>query len=110
MKLVSIEPIRRRARYCKFIRILKNLLQNPVKLLQDSEERLSEFYVFTCSFSAFQHKGFCLGSHVTIEEPFEVRNPVGKKAGSLQNHNPVEVKCEIYEPQVGFLKLLELNL
>nr|XP_015826649.2 fetuin-B [Nothobranchius furzeri] len=49
----------------------------------------------------FAHRGFCLGSHVTTEELFEIHNPAGKKASSFQNRKPVEVKCEIYEPQTA---------
>lgn len=47
-----------------------------------------------------QHQGFCFGSHMTQEDEFEMRLPVGQKESSFQNYNPVEVKCEIYEPQV----------
>lgn len=41
-----------------------------------------------------------MGTHVALEEEFETINPVERKGGSLRNHKPVEVKCEIYEPQV----------
>lgn len=34
------------------------------------------------------------------EEQFEIRLPAGKKGSSFKNQIPVEVKCEIYEPQV----------
>uniref|UniRef100_A0A672YX89 Fetuin-B-like n=1 Tax=Sphaeramia orbicularis TaxID=375764 RepID=A0A672YX89_9TELE len=45
----------------------------------------------------FAHRGFCVGSHVTQEEEFEIRAPVGVK-----NQKPVvEVKCEIFEPQAA---------
>ncbi|XP_024864562.1 fetuin-B-like [Kryptolebias marmoratus] len=44
----------------------------------------------------FAHRGFCLGSHVTIEEQFEIRDPFGKN-----DQKPVEVMCEIYEPQAA---------
>lgn len=47
-----------------------------------------------------QHRGFCFGSHMTQEDQFEIRLPAGKKDSSFQNQEPVEVKCEIYEPQV----------
>lgn len=49
----------------------------------------------------FAHRGFCQGSHVAHEDQFEIRNPVGKKDNSFQNRKPVEVKCEIYEPQAA---------
>uniref|UniRef100_A0A3P9IS95 Cystatin fetuin-B-type domain-containing protein n=1 Tax=Oryzias latipes TaxID=8090 RepID=A0A3P9IS95_ORYLA len=49
----------------------------------------------------FAHRGFCLGTHVALEEEFETINPVERKGGSLKNHKPVEVKCEIYEPQAA---------
>uniref|UniRef100_A0A672YX16 Fetuin-B-like n=1 Tax=Sphaeramia orbicularis TaxID=375764 RepID=A0A672YX16_9TELE len=52
--------------------------------------------VESVSFLVLQHRGFCVGSHVTQEEEFEIRAPVGVK-----NQKPVvEVKCEIFEPQV----------
>ncbi|XP_029938839.1 fetuin-B-like [Salarias fasciatus] len=47
----------------------------------------------------FAHRGFCRGSHVTQEEMFEIRRPVGKKDSSFQN--PVQVTCEIYEPKAA---------
>ncbi|KAM9358236.1 fetuin-B [Symphorus nematophorus] len=47
----------------------------------------------------FAHRGFCLGSHVAHEDQFEIRLPVGKKDSSFRK--PVEVKCEIYEPQAA---------
>ena len=61
--------------------------------------------VFKCRFnhSSFlisQHRGFCVGSHMAHEDQFDIRLPVGKKDSLFQYHNPVEVKCEIYEPQV----------
>ncbi|XP_040041207.2 fetuin-B [Gasterosteus aculeatus] len=46
----------------------------------------------------FAHRGFCLGSHVTLEDQFEIRLPVGKKDGSFRSRRPVDVKCQIYEP------------
>ncbi|XP_070688757.1 fetuin-B-like [Pempheris klunzingeri] len=49
----------------------------------------------------FAHRGFCSGSHMAHEEEFEIRLSVGKKDGSFQSHKPVEVKCEIYEPQAA---------
>ncbi|XP_028260306.1 fetuin-B [Parambassis ranga] len=49
----------------------------------------------------FAHRGFCSGSHMAHEEQFEVRLPAGKKGSSLKNQIPVEVKCEIYEPQAA---------
>ncbi|XP_038571031.1 fetuin-B [Micropterus salmoides] len=49
----------------------------------------------------FAHRGFCLGSHMAHEDQFEIRLPVGKKDSSVQNQKPVEVKCEIYEPQAA---------
>ncbi|TNN76826.1 Fetuin-B [Liparis tanakae] len=49
----------------------------------------------------FAHRGFCLGSHVAHEDPFEYRLPVGNKGSSLRNRMPVDVKCEIYEPQAA---------
>lgn len=56
---------------------------------------------FTClQYLSSQHRGFCFGSHMIQEDEFEMRLPVGKKETSLQNYNPVEVTCEIYEPQV----------
>ncbi|XP_040896569.1 fetuin-B [Toxotes jaculatrix] len=48
----------------------------------------------------FAHRGFCLGSHVAQDDQFEIRPPVGKDS-SFQNKKPVEVKCEIYEPQAA---------
>ncbi|XP_078114235.1 fetuin-B [Sander vitreus] len=52
----------------------------------------------------FAHRGFCVGSHMTDEEQFEIRLPVGKKASSFQKRNPVDVKCEIYEPQAAIVE------
>ncbi|XP_034737337.1 fetuin-B [Etheostoma cragini] len=49
----------------------------------------------------FAHRGFCVGSHITDEEQFEIRLPAGKKPSSFQKQNPVDVKCEIYEPQAA---------
>ncbi|KAM6921716.1 fetuin-B-like [Xenentodon cancila] len=49
----------------------------------------------------FAHRGFCSGSHVALEEKFEIKNPVGKKGSSFMNHTPVEVQCDIYEPQAA---------
>ncbi|XP_074525160.1 fetuin-B-like [Halichoeres trimaculatus] len=48
----------------------------------------------------FAHRGFCQGTHITLEEEFEVRLPAGKR-GKLQSRNVVEVKCEIFEPQAA---------
>lgn len=47
-----------------------------------------------------QHRGFCLGTHVAMEDQFEIRPSVGNKDSSFPNRNAVEVECEIYEPQV----------
>ncbi|MEQ2274790.1 hypothetical protein XENORESO_011343, partial [Xenotaenia resolanae] len=47
----------------------------------------------------FAHRGFCTGSHMTLEETFKIINPVGKDASSFQKRESVDVKCEIYEPQ-----------
>ncbi|XP_008293661.1 fetuin-B-like [Stegastes partitus] len=52
----------------------------------------------------FAHRGFCHGSHRPHEDQFEFRNPVGKKDNSFQNRKPVEVKCEIYEPQAAIVE------
>ncbi|XP_070765644.1 fetuin-B [Enoplosus armatus] len=49
----------------------------------------------------FAHRGFCLGSHEAQEDQFEIRLPVGMTGSSFQNRRPVEVKCEIYEPQAA---------
>ncbi|KAM4575652.1 fetuin-B-like [Fundulus diaphanus] len=49
----------------------------------------------------FAHRGFCEGSHVTLEETFIITNPVGKDASSFQKRESVDVKCEIYEPQAS---------
>ncbi|XP_053178566.1 fetuin-B [Scomber japonicus] len=49
----------------------------------------------------FAHRGFCVGSHMAHEDQFDIRLPVGKKDSLFQYHNPVEVKCEIYEPQAA---------
>ncbi|XP_035766682.1 fetuin-B [Neolamprologus brichardi] len=49
----------------------------------------------------FAHRGFCSGSHVAREDQFEIRNPGGKRDGLIQDKKPVEVKCEIYEPQAS---------
>ncbi|KAM7387734.1 hypothetical protein PAMP_023954 [Pampus punctatissimus] len=46
----------------------------------------------------FAHRGYCISSHVTREEQFATRLPVGKKHSFFQ---PVRVKCEIYEPQAA---------
>lgn len=43
----------------------------------------------------FAHRGFCVGNHASTEEEFE-KVEVKKK----KTHN-VQVKCEIYEPQVA---------
>uniref|UniRef100_A0A3Q3M3S5 Uncharacterized LOC113139613 n=1 Tax=Mastacembelus armatus TaxID=205130 RepID=A0A3Q3M3S5_9TELE len=48
----------------------------------------------------FAHRGFCLGSHMAHEDQFIIRNPDGKTS-SVQTLKPVEVKCEIFEPQVS---------
>lgn len=37
---------------------------------------------------------------MTQEDEFEIRLPAEKTESAFQNLNPVEVKCEIYEPQV----------
>lgn len=47
-----------------------------------------------------QHRGFCFGSHVAHEDHFEMRLPA-RVDDSFQKRNSVEVKCEIYEPQVS---------
>lgn len=47
-----------------------------------------------------QHRGFCDGAHTAQEDEFENRNPVARNG---QNRKSVEVKCEIYEPQVPAL-------
>ncbi|XP_058494558.1 fetuin B [Solea solea] len=49
----------------------------------------------------FAHRGFCLGSHMAHEDQFEIRPMGGKKGSSFQDRKPVEVKCEIYEPQAA---------
>lgn len=49
----------------------------------------------------FAHRGFCFGSHMAQEDRFEVRLPVGKEDSSFQNRKPVDVECEIYEPQAA---------
>lgn len=49
----------------------------------------------------FAHRGFCLGSHMANDDIFEIGNPVGKRGSLLQTQKPVEVKCEIYEPQAA---------
>ncbi|KAM4740054.1 fetuin-B-like [Anableps anableps] len=49
----------------------------------------------------FAHRGFCKGSHVTLEEAFKNMNPVGEDTSSFQKSESVEVKCEIYEPQTS---------
>ncbi|XP_053706631.1 fetuin-B isoform X2 [Synchiropus splendidus] len=41
-------------------------------------------------------RGFCEGSHVGQEQPFQVQLQAGQKTWSQK---PVEVRCEIYEPQ-----------
>lgn len=51
-------------------------------------------------FPVSQHRGFCFGSHVANDDQFEIRLPAGKRDGVFQKRNPVEVNCEIYEPQV----------
>ncbi|KAL7396205.1 hypothetical protein ABVT39_002069 [Epinephelus coioides] len=62
------------------------------------ESELSNCPPMNCQFA---HRGFCLGTHMAHEEQFEIRLPVGKKDSSLQNRKPVEVNCEIYEPQAA---------
>lgn len=62
------------------------------------ESELSNCPPMDCQFA---HRGFCLGSHMAHEEQFEIRLPAGKKESSFQNRKPVEVKCEIYEPQAA---------
>ncbi|XP_067454192.1 fetuin-B [Thunnus thynnus] len=59
----------------------------------------SELYNCSPMDCQFAHRGFCLGSHEAHEEQFEIRLPVGKKDSSFRK--PVEVKCEIYEPQAA---------
>ncbi|XP_071369298.1 fetuin-B [Centroberyx affinis] len=49
----------------------------------------------------FAHRGFCQGSHTAHEDQFEVRLPVKMKESPFQNRQPVEVKCEIYEPEAA---------
>ncbi|KAJ4922808.1 hypothetical protein JOQ06_021312 [Pogonophryne albipinna] len=49
----------------------------------------------------FAHRGFCLGSHLDHEEQFEFRLSGGKKNSSFKNRKPVDVTCEIYEPQAA---------
>ena len=51
------------------------------------------------NFSLMQHRGFCSGSHMAQDDHFEIRLPAGTK-DAFQRRNSVEVKCEIYEPQV----------
>lgn len=48
-----------------------------------------------------QHRGFCVGSHMAHHDLSEIIFPDGQKGGSFHNHNSVDVKCEIYEPQVS---------
>ncbi|MEQ2247038.1 hypothetical protein ILYODFUR_005192 [Ilyodon furcidens] len=57
----------------------------------------------------FAHRGFCTGSHMTLEETFKIINPVGKDASSFQKRESVDVKCEIYEPQVLAVFILIYN-
>ncbi|XP_015227440.1 PREDICTED: fetuin-B-like [Cyprinodon variegatus] len=49
----------------------------------------------------FAHKGFCTGSHVTLEETFNSGSPVGDPESFFRKHESVDVKCEIYEPQAS---------
>lgn len=51
-------------------------------------------------FSLVQHRGFCFGSHMAQDDHFEIRLPAEKKESAFQRRNSVQVKCEIYEPQV----------
>ncbi|XP_042340011.1 fetuin-B [Plectropomus leopardus] len=62
------------------------------------ESELSNCQPMDCQFA---HRGFCLGTHMAHDDQFEMRLPVGKKASSFQTRKPVEVKCEIYEPQAA---------
>nr|XP_046247822.1 fetuin-B-like [Scatophagus argus] len=64
---------------------------------------LSDCPAMNCQFA---HRGFCLGSHTTQEDQFEIRLPVGKKHSSFQNRKPVEVKCEIFEPEAAVVEEL----
>uniref|UniRef100_A0A671VS17 Cystatin fetuin-B-type domain-containing protein n=1 Tax=Sparus aurata TaxID=8175 RepID=A0A671VS17_SPAAU len=52
----------------------------------------------------FAHRGFCLGTHVAMEDQFEIRPSVGNKDSSFPNRNAVEVECEIYEPQAAVVE------
>ncbi|XP_030583881.1 fetuin-B [Archocentrus centrarchus] len=72
-----------------------------VETVCSKETDASELSSCTPMDCQFAHRGFCLGSHMAHDDQFEIRNPVGKRGGSRQDRNPVEVKCDIYEPQAA---------
>ncbi|CAG5863170.1 unnamed protein product [Menidia menidia] len=49
----------------------------------------------------FAHRGLCSGSHMTLDDQLESINPAEKKDSFFSDHKPVDVKCEIYEPQAA---------
>ncbi|XP_037624876.1 fetuin-B [Sebastes umbrosus] len=73
------------------------ILETVCSKTTDASE-LSDCPPMDCQFA---HRGFCFGSHVAHEDQFEIRLPVGKKHSSFQDRKPVDVTCEIYEPQAA---------
>lgn len=72
----------------------QRLLLAPYKCCTNSQACNSSLN-YIVDFS-FQHRGFCSGTHVAYEEELEMR-PVVK---AFPFRKAVDVKCEIYEPQV----------
>ncbi|XP_029904677.1 fetuin-B-like [Myripristis murdjan] len=66
-------------------------IQETVCSKKTAASELSNCPPMDCQFA---HKGFCWGSHIAQEEPVRV------KEDSFQKQ-PVEVKCEIYEPEAA---------
>ncbi|KAM4628731.1 fetuin-B-like [Polymixia lowei] len=69
-------------------------IQETVCSKNTAANELSNCSPMDCQFA---HRGFCWGSHTALEERFEVRLPIKMK----ESRQPVEVQCEIYEPEAA---------
>ncbi|KAM3876208.1 fetuin-B [Diretmus argenteus] len=73
-------------------------IQETVCSKKTAANELSNCPPMDCQFA---HRGFCRGSHTAHEDQFEVRLPVKMRESPLQRRQPVEVECEIYEPEAA---------